>query len=232
MAASLFASTDESRFILNGIQIEVTPGKKPTIITTDGRRLCVIETLAEQAEEFASEHTFILRSDFAKPLCSLSKAIGGKLFPWIAISNKSGSEEVTAEIVGGDCFLDVHKNALVEGVYPNWRQTIPKRSKKERTPITDLGINSEFVGDFAKAAKMLESKTAVVQMSLTGEGHAIEVKLAGVSNFYGLIMPCRADESVDYQPEFLQITKQIEQPEPEETPHIEPAVQSAEGSAE
>lgn len=54
LAALIFSSDDETRFVLNGVCVEVSPRSlKPTLITTDGRRLAVIESQAEQSEVFA-----------------------------------------------------------------------------------------------------------------------------------------------------------------------------------
>lgn len=225
LAAMLFASTEEGRYVLNSVCVEVKPKKQPNLISTDGRRLVVIETLATQDEEFTEPYQFVLSSECMRPVCALSKAIGGKNFAWVSIETKPGSKRVSIGLVApGNFFLSCEERMLVEGTYPNWKQVIPRTRKGDRVPITDLGINSEFMGDFAKAAKLLESKTAVVQMSLGGDGKAIEVKLSGVENFYGCIMPCKADDSVEYQPEFVKIIEALPEPEPE--PAVEAEVET------
>ena len=212
-AALLFASTDESRYVLNGLLIETTGRSNPTIVSTDGRRLSVIQTKADQPEDGRDEHTLLLRADFVKPLAALSKAIGGKLFPWIEFENKSGSKRVQIAFVGSHFHADIEEGVLIEGQFPNWRAILPAK-KAERMPINDLGLNAEMIGDFAKAAKIMESENPIVQMNLIGKEQAIEVRLPSLPEFYGIIMPCRVDDSIDYQPEFLQVAKMFPAPEP------------------
>jgi len=208
LTALLFASKDDSRFTLCSVCIEVNPrSNKPNIITTDGRRLAVIQSQAEQPEDFNNDEAgqMLLTSEFVKAICALSKALGGKLFPWIQLTNTKGSSQVFVELVGGDCSLNTASGALVEGAFPNWRAVVPSK-KLERTQISDLGINAEFVGDFAKAAKIFDLNP-VIQINLIAKESALEVKLSGASYFYGLIMPCKPNEDENYQPEFLGIVE-------------------------
>ena len=180
----------------------------------DGRRLCVIETVAEQAEDFATiQHELLISTSILKAVCALSKAMGGKLFPWIAFENRPGSKQVFIELIGGNCFVEI-ESGVVEGQFPNWRDVLPSKAKYLREPINDLGLNAEYVGDFAKAAALLESKTTIVQMNLVGKDSCIEVKINDKPNFYGLVMPCKVDESVDYQPQFVAIEKYFPKVEP------------------
>jgi len=210
MAALLFASGDDSRPILNSVCIETRANDKPTMVATDGRRLVVIETKSDQPEDGGQEAgRFVLRADFLKPVCALNRALQSKLFPLVTFTVTPGSERVVVEFMGGDFFMEAHKNALAEGEFPNWRQVLPPRDKGKRIPITDMAVNAELVGDFAKAAKLLDAAAPVVQMNLVGKEQQIEVKLSGVDNFYGLLMQCKLDEAVNYQPEFLAIVKDI-----------------------
>lgn len=219
-AALLFASNDDGRLVLNGVCLEVTPScHKPTLITTDGRRLVVIQSQAEQAEEFNESCQIILAAAFVKPVVALSKALGGKIFPWIQFENKAGSQQVRVEFIGGNATLDSESGALIEGVYPDWKKVVPSK-KMERTQINDLGINAEFVGDFARCAKIFDLNP-VIQINLIAKETALEVKLSGAEYFYGLIMPCKADEETDYQPEFLQIIKDLPVVEKKTTPETE-----------
>ena len=210
LTALLFASKDDSRFTLCSVCVEVSPrSNKPNIITTDGRRLSVIQSQAEQPEDFNNGEAsqMLLTSEFVKAVCALSKALGGKLFPWIQFATTAGSSQVFVELIGGDCSLNTASGALVEGAFPNWRACVPSK-KLERTQITDLGINAEFVGDFAKAAKIFDLNP-VIQINLIAKESALEVKLAGASYFYGLIMPCKPNEDENYQPEFLGIVENL-----------------------
>jgi hypothetical protein len=210
LAALLFASTDETRYQLCSVLIEVRAARQPTVVATDGRRLVCIESEAEQLkDELTDDHQILLRSDFVKPICALSKALGGKLYPWLQIENKPGSRRVFVSSVGGDFYLESEETALVEGEYPNWRQCLPSK-KAQKVGITAIALNSEQIADFARAAKVLEAKTPIIQMHLVGKEQQVEVRILGEDNFYGLVMQCKLDEEMEYQPEFVSIVEELE----------------------
>lgn len=230
LTALLFVSTDESRYVLNGVCLS-SPGKskQPILVSTDGRRLCVIETTAvQEGESDAGE--IVLRGDFIRAIAALSKSIGGKLFPWIRFEANPGSDRLHVAIVGGDCYIESEKGALIETAYPKWRGVIPPKNAK-REPCREIGLNAEYVADYAKAAKTLECETPIVQMSLVGKESAIEVNLVGHLSFYGLVMQTKLQEGTEYQPEFLGIMKQVPKPEPEPESEKKPEEQTeVEGS--
>lgn len=217
LAAMLFTSEDESRYVLNGVCLKYRPDAKPIAIATDGRRLTVIESNQEQEHNSESgESEIVLRSDFLKPLCALNKAIGGKLFPLITIETKRGSKRLMIHMAGGKFYLEAEDGALIEGQFPNWMVCIPPKNQK-RQPIAEVGMNAELVGDYAKAVKLLEATSSIVQMNLVGKEQQIEIRIPAVPNFYGLLMQCKLQEGVDYQPEFLGIVKDLPKPEEKET---------------
>lgn len=207
-AVKLFASTDGTRYVITGVNIEVRPNAVPVLVATDGRRLVAIETVAQQEDKFTQSRSLLLRPDFIGPVCALLKAFGGKLFPWICFEHNPGSKRVIVTLIGGHIALDVEEGAIIEGEFPNWRQVLPAKIK-HREPITDIGLNAELIGDFAKAAKILEADSPVIQMNLVGKEQQVEVKLKALPNFYGLVMQCKLDESIEYQPEFVAIVDQF-----------------------
>lgn len=213
LAAIMFASNDESRYVLNGVCLKYRPDQKPIAIATDGRRLTVIESIHDQeADSVFQEAQIIVRSDFIKPICALNKAIGGKLFPLITFENKPGSKRLMIHMAGGKFYLEAEDGALVEGDFPNWLAVIPPKNQK-RQPISEVGMNAELVGDYAKAVKVLEANSSIVQMNLVGKEQQIEIRIPSAPNFYGLLMQCKLQEGVDYQPEFLGIVKDLPKPE-------------------
>lgn len=217
MAALLFASTDESRFVLNGLCITYRPGRKPIAVSTDGRRLCVIESIAEQAPESVTgkdERQIIINAAFVKPICALNKTLDrseGKIFPLITFENKAGSSRLFAAILRDEVHIEAESGAIIEGNYPNWKDVVPSK-RAERQPVSKLGMNAKYVGDFAKASKIFERDIPQVQMSLVGKDSAIEIVIPGVPNFYGLFMPVKTDDSTEFQPEFLGIVEGMPKP--------------------
>lgn len=208
-AALLFASTDESRLVLNSLLIEARSGKTPLIIATDGRRLAVIESQAEQINCEPCDGEMVLRSDFLKPICALNKTIGGKLFPWIGFETQECSKRVQVEFLGGNLFLEAHDNALVEGDYPNWRATVPDKSEI-RQPVSELAVNAMLIADFVKVAKFIGRDDTGLRMNLAGPGHAMEVNIPSAPHFYGLIMPLETKDPANFQPEFIGMGTKVE----------------------
>jgi hypothetical protein len=205
LAASIFASVNESRYVLNGVCVEVKPNASPLMLATDGRRLVAIETECAQEGEFTEEYQFILPVDVVKAIHSVAKP-KLKLFPWVALETKPGSKRLQVHFIGHQSVLDA-ENGLIEGAFPAWRQVLPSG---EKTPVTELGLNAEFVGDFTKAAKFLGVTEPLIQMNIYSNTAAIEIRMGQKANFYAVLMPCKLMESIDYQPEFLGLEKPAE----------------------
>lgn len=214
-AALIFASTDKSRYLITGVLVEVRPGKRPLLVATDGRRLVAIDTVAEQYDHFTEEANLVLVPEWAELFVKLAKAVGTKLFPWVCLEVDADRKAVSVTVMGREeTELRVARGVLMEGDYPNWRKTVPSK-RAQREAVTDVGLNSELVGDFAKAAKLLECPDNVIQMNLVGKEKAIEIKMPRKPNFYGLLMQCRLEDIDDYQPDFLGIMEELEKaPEP------------------
>jgi len=199
-AALLFASLDDSRYALTGIQIE-TGISKPTIIATDGRKLAVIETQAEQPKESFSQVNALLKPSVAKLLIHMSKAVGDKLFPWILLESED-MKSLRATFEGTSSYLWMNSGAFFETEFPEWRKCVPSKTT-HRKGITDLGINANLMSDFAKAAKILGSETGIIQMNLVGTEKLLEIAIPGVENFYGLLAQTKLNTEIDYQPSFV-----------------------------
>jgi hypothetical protein len=49
-------------------------------------------------------------------------------------------------------------------------------------------------------------------MNLVGKEQQIEIRIPAVPNFYGLLMQCKLQEGIDYQPEFVRIIESLPKP--------------------
>lgn len=212
LAVALFASKDESRFALNAVRVEAAPGKRPLLVATDGRRLCVLESHNEQPED-AEPGSVSLATGAVKALAQFSKGIGGKLYPLLEITQSLNRPDMALEVkfcdADGNAFGSavINSGAVVAAEFPNWRAAAPERV--QRTPVRDLAINAEYMGDFGRLAAILD-KPPTVQMNLLGQGAAVEVINPQIPNWYALIMPCVA-EDVNYQPEFIALAESEQQ---------------------
>ncbi len=108
-------STDETRYVLNGILFSFK-NNTLTLVATDGRRLAMVE----QEMEFPQSHEieFIVPT---KAVNELSRLLGDK--GEVAI-------KVTGSQVGFDLEGSFLVSKLIEGNYPNYRQVIPGEAKE------------------------------------------------------------------------------------------------------
>lgn len=210
LAAALFASTDETRYVINGLALQRNRrGAKPVVVATDGRRLVVLETVADQPEtEDEGLFSVVMAPVFCQIVCAISKTVGGKLQPWVEFDIKE--HVVTATVVGAEAEFTVRRmTAVIDGEFPKWKDVLPPRDTA-RVAVTEIGFNAEYLGDFAKAATLLGASDKLVNMNLVGKDSAVEVKMPSVGTFYGLVMPCKLlSEGTEYQPEFVTIMDQV-----------------------
>lgn len=179
------ASTDETRYVLNGVLLSFKE-QKLTIVATDGRRLALIEQETEFAVE--GEADMILPS---KTVNELIKTLGDEGEVAIRATDTQASFEF-------DGMLVVSK--LIEGTYPNFRQVIPA-SCEERVAIeresmfTAVRRVALMTVDQTNSIKLTFSKNQLEVAAVTPEvGEAREtlpIKYGG------------QDVSIAFNPEFL-----------------------------
>lgn len=198
-AALLFASTDGSRYILNSVRVETTGKRPPKMISTDGRRMAIIETQEIQPEE-QKEDAVTLSRDFVKLITGISKSVGGIKNKSIHI--ESSGEVVTAFFIGGESSIKCNK-AAITARYPNWKEVVPPKSA-ENTVTEEIGFNPRYVSDFHQAGLLLGAKTNQLQMRFTSNLKPLLVRCVGAKHFLGIVMPCRLAIE-NYHPEFLDI---------------------------
>jgi len=117
-------STDETRYVLNGILCAFRDNML-TMVATDGRRLAMVEQEMEFPQ--SSEGDIIIPT---KAVNELQRLLGDE-------------GEVTLKISSGQVGFDLGNyflsSKLIEGNYPNYRQVIPGESKErialEREPL-------------------------------------------------------------------------------------------------
>jgi DNA polymerase III subunit beta len=108
-------STDETRYVLNGIYTSFREGKL-TLVATDGRRLAMIENDLEFPA--SQEIDVIVPTKAVQELLRLLSDSGEVLV-------KLSGSQISFSI--GDSFL---VSKLIEGNYPNYRQVIPGDSSE------------------------------------------------------------------------------------------------------
>jgi DNA polymerase-3 subunit beta len=147
---SFAISTDESRYVLNGIFLSLKDHKM-TMVATDGRRLALVDDELDIAEK--SQGEFIVP---AKTVNELNRLLQDK--GEVEIRYTENQASFTLKDEKGSSVLIVTK--LIEGNYPNYRQVIPAETK-ERVAL----VREEFLHALRRAEIMTSEKSNSVKLS-------------------------------------------------------------------
>jgi len=151
-------STDESRYVLNGIFFSLKDSKL-TIVATDGRRLALVEEELEVGEKGAGE--FIIPAKAVNELNRLMQEKG-------EVEIKYGENQAAFSLMeekGQSTFV---ATKLIEGNYPNYRQVIPGEAK-ERIAL----VREEFLHALRRAEIMTSEKANSVKLTFGKNNLAI-----------------------------------------------------------
>src|SRR5882724_8485157 len=117
---SFAISTDESRYVLNGIYLSLKDHKM-TMVATDGRRLALVDEEVDIAGNNQGE--FIVPAKAVNELTRLLQEKGE-----VEIHYAENQASFTLKDEKGSSVLIITK--LIEGNYPNYRQVIPAETKE------------------------------------------------------------------------------------------------------
>jgi DNA polymerase-3 subunit beta len=151
-------STDESRYVLNGIYVSLKEHKM-TLVATDGRRLSLAEEEVDVDEK--SQGEIIIPSKAVNELTRLLQDKGEA-----EIKMAENQAAVTLKDERGSSILLITK--LIEGTYPNYRQVIPPEMK-ERVPL----VREEFLQALRRAELMTSEKSNSVKLAFSKNSLAI-----------------------------------------------------------
>ena len=139
---SYAASTDESRYVLNGLFISLKEHKM-SMVATDGRRLALAEEDVEIPTESIAD--FIIPS---KTVSELNRLMTDKGQIEIKCSGNQAMFILSDE-KGGNVVL---MSKLIEGTYPNYRQVIPTQCKER------IGLSREELLQALRRAECMTSE--------------------------------------------------------------------------
>jgi len=159
MKKTAFAiSTDESRYVLNGIFISLKEHKL-TMVATDGRRLALVDEEVDISEK--SQGEFIVPAKAVNELNRLLQETGE-----VEVKYNENQAAFTLKDEKGFSILVATK--LIEGNYPNYRQVIPAETK-ERVALA----REEFLHALRRAEIMTSDKANSVKLAFTKNNLAI-----------------------------------------------------------
>lgn len=137
-------STDESRYVLNGIFISLKEGKM-TLVATDGRRLALVDEEVEVSEKSSGE--FIVPAKAVNELNRLLQEKG-------QVEIKFGENQASFALKDEKGFSVLLITKLIEGNYPNYRQVIPGEAKER------IALGREELLQALRRAEIMTSEKA------------------------------------------------------------------------
>ncbi|MEP6663350.1 MAG: DNA polymerase III subunit beta, partial [Verrucomicrobiota bacterium] len=155
---SFAISTDESRYVLNGIFI-ILKEHKMTMVATDGRRLAMADEEVDIPE--TSQGEFIVPTKAVNELSRLLQEKG-------EVEIRFTENQVAFNLKDDKGFSILIISKLVEGNYPNYRQVIPSEAK-ERIALQ----REEFLHAVRRAELMTSDKSNSVKLHFTKNNLAI-----------------------------------------------------------
>ena len=178
-------STDETRYVLNGVLFSFKDNKL-TLVATDGRRLAMVEIELE----FPRSH----EADFIVPTKAVTEL--QRLL--------SDDGEIKVSMGSGQIAFDLSKTLLVskliEGNYPNYRQVIPSEAK-ERIKLE----RETFLNSLRRVSLLASDKSHSVKLSFGKNNIDITATTPEVGEAKESIAVAYKgrDFSIAFNPEFL-----------------------------
>lgn len=217
-AAHIFASTEETRYYLNGVYVEPHPKGGVTMTATDGHRLACIYD-----RDGSTDRPLILTFD-KKDLAKLKPSPSTENHELVTSGSEMthGKFRIDLNTEKGEaksCFFA----SEIDGTFPAYKKVIA-HFKTDRKPCGEVGFNAKYLGDFGTAATMIGCALGFGARS-PGIGMAIGdddkspalITFGPAGTAFGLIMALRT-EHLATPPAWY-----IPEPTPEPTPEPETA---------
>jgi len=178
-------STDEMRFVLNGIYT-IIAANNLTLVATDGRRLAMADFDIEVPDSM--EASIIIPTKCINQLQSLLKDEGDVR---VRIGLKNIAFELNSNLI---------VSKLIEGNYPNYKQVIPGPAKHRVTLEREV-----FLRALQRVALLAQDKTNSVKLSFTADNIEIFVNAQDVGEAQeSLTVKYNGpDMAIAFNPEYL-----------------------------
>ena len=141
---SFAVSTDESRYVLNGIFISLKDHKM-TLVATDGRRLALVDEEVNLSENSSGD--FIVPAKAVNELTRLLLDKGD-------VELKFGENQASFALKDEKGLSVLLITKLIEGNYPNYRQVIPGEAKER------IALGREELVQALRRAEIMTSEKA------------------------------------------------------------------------
>jgi DNA polymerase-3 subunit beta len=164
-------STDENRYILNGVYFTFAD-EKLTLVATDGRRLALTALETEITED--NTGSLILP---AKTVAELERLLGKGALVKIAFNDRQVAFEISIDADDSGLVDELYLvSKIVEGKYPNYRQVIPKETEHRVKVERELMLECVH-----RAALVTSDKSNSVRLKVSKN----LLEISGSSSEYG-----------------------------------------------
>lgn len=176
-AIALVSSTEETRYYLNGVLLEIEP-RTVTYVATDGHRLASHHhELAETDPDNTLLGDFIIPTEHCRPF-KLTPT-GLRLDPRATLSSTDGA---VLELAYG---VNAIRFAPIDGTFPDWRRVIPST-----VDGVTAQYNAEYLAGLQKVGEILGAGKLPV-LSHNGDGPALVTWEDPMT--FAVLMPHRTD---------------------------------------
>jgi DNA polymerase-3 subunit beta len=169
-AVAVAASTEQTRYYLNGVNLQVANGEA-VMVATNGHMMLGARHVTDASDACA---------------CIIPSA----LIKSLKLDRKAGDmAEFTFD--GNDIAIryagNTYGSGAVDGSFPNWRPVVP------REPASGVAaqFNAEYLAAFAAAARIMGAKEFKVMVAHNGDDPAL-VTWHDEHDTFGVLMPLRA----------------------------------------
>ena len=178
-------STDETRYVLNGIYVSFSGGKM-IFVATDGRRLAMVENDLE----FPASHEMDIIIP-AKAVGELQRMLGTEGDALVQLSGNQISFKIGGSII---------VSKLIEGNYPNYKQVIPGK-RKERVTIN----REEFLHTVRRVSLLTSESSNSVKLTFSKGNIDVQANSKDIGEANESIVADYDGEefSIAFNPEFL-----------------------------
>jgi DNA polymerase-3 subunit beta len=195
-ATAIAASTEQTRYYLNGVCVEHSPNG-PIFIATDGHRL--IASTQKWLEENPATFAPVI-----VPMSLIKRVKVSRKFDiaTMTIEHKEGGAILISIYYAGATYAE---NAI-DGTFPDWRRVIPQSCDG-----TISQYNPSYLADFAEAGRILNGGRCDVPVAVSYNGDSPALvrfwhEDKPVQSF-GVIMPIRTNPVMQAPPTWAQHAK-------------------------
>jgi DNA polymerase-3 subunit beta len=195
-AVSLFASKEETRYYLQGVNIEFYPDCV-IYAATDGHRLFVYrDALPDGDERNTLSGNVIIPLAHCAPFKATTRALASD--PYATLEG----EPFEARKGAASSFKLAWQGTTIEfkpidGTFPDWRRVLPPRDVASlEAPPAEVCFNFDYLASFAKAGAIVDAlKPALIPNGADGPAW---ISFGPEAPCFGVIMPVRGRSQVIY----------------------------------